>query len=166
MSESTTEHSDNEAFFRRHWWGYGIAAVILYAFTSPYLKYVPTGQVFALGTSIGLSVMSLYWGTIYLGRADGKFWFGLGVLIGACGLILGFYTSLIALDGAHANAKRCLAIQRDMLSAHPRRSDDPDLFQALGCAPSGEGSVSAAPTDREKKAGRPLPWGGYPPSVR
>lgn len=43
------------------------------------------------------------------------------------------------------NDKRCLAIQRDMLSARPRRSDSPDLFQALGCRPQGEGSVYALP---------------------
>ncbi|WP_322964435.1 hypothetical protein [Sphingomonas fuzhouensis] len=164
MSESTTEHSDNEAFFRRHWWGYGIAALILYAFTSPYLKYVPAGQVFACAALISVTVLSLYWGTIYLKRVDGKFWFGMGVCMGVFAFLLTLYTSMKALDGADANAKRCLAIQRDMLSAHPRRSDDPDLFQALGCAPSGEGSVSAAPTDRERKAGHPLPWGGYPPS--
>lgn len=42
-----------------------------------------------------------------------------------------------------ANDKRCLAIQRDMLSSMPLRSDGPDLFQALGCRPQGEGSVYA-----------------------
>lgn len=61
------------------------------------------------------------------------------------------------------NDARCLSIQRDMLSAHARRADDPDLFSALGCVPEGEGSVYAPPTDRERRAGHPLPWGGYPP---
>ncbi len=41
------------------------------------------------------------------------------------------------------NNKRCLAIQRDMLSSLPLRSDDPELFQALGCRPQGGGSVYA-----------------------
>lgn len=45
-----------------------------------------------------------------------------------------------------ANDRRCLAIQRDMLSARPRRTDGPDLFQALGCRPQGEGSVYAPRT--------------------
>ncbi|WP_235516878.1 hypothetical protein [Sphingomonas sp. Leaf28] len=44
-----------------------------------------------------------------------------------------------------ANDRRCLAIQHDMLSASPRRSDSADLFQALGCRPQGEGSVFAKP---------------------
>lgn len=43
----------------------------------------------------------------------------------------------------HANEARCLAIQHDMLSSMPLRSDDPDLFQALGCRPQGGGSVYA-----------------------
>lgn len=42
-----------------------------------------------------------------------------------------------------ANERRCLAIQLDMLSARPRRADSPDLFQALGCRPQGDGSVYA-----------------------
>jgi hypothetical protein len=44
-----------------------------------------------------------------------------------------------------ANGRRCIAIQRDMLSAMPRRADGPDLFRALGCRPQGEGNVYAAP---------------------
>lgn len=65
---------------------------------------------------------------------------------------------------ARANDKRCVAVQADLLSAHPRRPDAADLFQALHCRPVGEGSVHAPPTDRERKAGRSLPWGGYPPA--
>jgi hypothetical protein len=45
--------------------------------------------------------------------------------------------------------RRCLAIQRDMLSAHPRKPDGPAIFQAFGCRPQGEGSVMVAPTKRE-----------------
>jgi hypothetical protein len=36
---------------------------------------------------------------------------------------------------ASANDKRCLAIQRDMLSARPRHADNPAIFGALGCRP-------------------------------
>jgi len=42
-----------------------------------------------------------------------------------------------------ANDRRCLAIQRDMLSSLPLRPDDPELFKALGCKPQGDGSVYA-----------------------
>jgi len=54
-------------------------------------------------------------------------------------------------SSAKANDRRCLAIQGDMLSAQPRRADGPDLFQALGCRPQGEGSVHAPP-DRTGKS--------------
>ncbi len=50
---------------------------------------------------------------------------------------------------ARSNARRCLAIQRDMLSARPRRSDGADLFQALGCRPQGVGSVYAPLKDNK-----------------
>jgi len=46
-------------------------------------------------------------------------------------------------ESAKANAQRCLAIQRDMLRAQPHRADSPELFQALGCHPQGQGSVYA-----------------------
>lgn len=59
----------------------------------------------------------------------------------ACAVIIWTTSDWIA--AARANDRRCLAIQRDMLSARPRRSDSPDLFQALGCRPQGEGSVYA-----------------------
>jgi len=87
-----------------------------------------------------------------------------GALIGLFAFWYAFGLLTLTTDNARHNEARCLAIQHDMLSAHPRRSDGPDLFQALGCQPSGEGGVAAPPTDRERKAGHPLPWGGYPPA--
>lgn len=68
----------------------------------------------------------------------------------------GIITGLLALSGvvvaylgyqpgAAANERRCAAIQKDMLSATPLRSDGPELFSALGCRPRGEGSVYAPP---------------------
>ena len=50
-----------------------------------------------------------------------------------------------------ANDRRCLAIQRDMLAAQPRRRDDAELFKALGCRPQGEGSVFAKPIRWERR---------------
>lgn len=44
-----------------------------------------------------------------------------------------------------SNNGRCLAIQKDMLAARPRRTEAPDLFQALGCKPQGGGNVYAPP---------------------
>jgi len=39
------------------------------------------------------------------------------------------------------NDRRCLALQRDMLSASPRKKDGAAMFQAFRCRPQGEGSV-------------------------
>jgi len=74
-------------------------------------------------------------------EARPAYWVGLAaVLISAIALI-GTLMPLVNRDPA--NSRRCLAIQRDMLSSMPLRSDDPDLFQALGCRPQGDGSVYA-----------------------
>lgn len=57
--------------------------------------------------------------------------------------------SLPAVQDEAANDRRCIAIQADMLSSMPLRSDGPDLFQALGCKPKGEGSVYAERDTKE-----------------
>ncbi len=44
-----------------------------------------------------------------------------------------------------AHDRQCEALQSDMLSARPRRSDSKDLFVALGCRPQGSGNVFAKP---------------------
>jgi hypothetical protein len=137
----------------------------VYAFFSPVLRFAPLPLSLLFGVLVGSAIMAAYWGTIYLGRWDGKIWAGAAVILGLASLTAGLALHRVAMAGARSNAARCYAIQVDMLSAHPRRSDSPDLFQALGCQPSGNGGVSAPPTDREKKAGRALPWGGYPPSL-
>lgn len=48
-------------------------------------------------------------------------------------------------DSDADNGRRCVAIQRDMLSARPLRTDDAVIFTALGCKPHGAGSVYARP---------------------
>ena len=42
----------------------------------------------------------------------------------------------VAARRSATNDRRCMAIQLDMLSAHPRRADGPALFHALGCVPT------------------------------
>jgi hypothetical protein len=46
-----------------------------------------------------------------------------------------------------ANDRRCLALQRDILSAQPRKTNAVALFQAFGCRPQGPGSVYAPRAD-------------------
>jgi len=57
-----------------------------------------------------------------------------------------------------SNGCRYLVIQHDMLSAHRRIEDGPDLVQTLGRRPQGAKIISVKPTDRELK-GHPLPDG-------
>ena len=83
----------------------------------------------------------------------------IAIIIG--GITYGIVTVPAMVDEA-INDKRCLSIQRDMLSAHRRIEDGPDVFRALGCRPQGSGIIRVKPTDRELRAGRALTDGGYP----
>ncbi|MFN3676685.1 MAG: hypothetical protein ACK4TC_11960 [Sphingomonas pseudosanguinis] len=86
-------------------------------------------------------------------------------IVSGLAFIIGALLSADRIDcDAAFNASRCQALQSDFLSAHPRRADSREIFDSLKCRPQGPGGVSAPPTDRERKAGHPLPWGGYPPS--
>lgn len=115
------------------------------AFTAaPLLRYADPVELWFAGIAIaGAIVISLVedeqphgWVGILLTRL-----FGYGAIVFAVWWVSDWTKS------ARANDRRCLAIQRDMLSSMPLRSDDPDLFQALGCRPQGEGSVFAARPD-------------------
>ncbi len=163
MEESS---SDAAAKFQRHWWGYGVGLVVAYAFGAPVLRFVPPAPLFVFGFLACTTVAVSYFNSLYRDLIGVRFGMVVNLmLIGLTGVTGCFFVVQAAKD-AVTNDARCLAIQRDMLAAHPRRSDGPDLFQALGCRPQGQGGVAAPPTDRERKAGRPLPWGGYPPPVR
>lgn len=89
------------------------------------------------------------------------FLLGAFIAITIGGMVYGIVTVPAMVDEAF-NDKRCLSIQRDMLSAHRRIEDGPDVFQALGCRPQGSGIIRVKPTDRELRAGRALTDGGYP----
>jgi hypothetical protein len=118
--------------------------------------YQPT--IAALGlddraTLAGCAIAALLAFAILLDTVKRPILLGLGIV--AC-FIIPWYISLKAMEdygiSDRANDRRCLAIQRDMLSARPRRADNPDLFQALGCRPQGEGSVYAPPRSSEGKS--------------
>lgn len=120
----------------------GIVAVALVAgyFAAPLLKYAEPGSLYLTGGLFGVGVGSWWALTGYESPTWQKVIAGLLILWGAISLLvmLGW-----AIETSRANDQRCLAIQRDMLSSMPFRSDGPDLFQALGCRPQGEGSVYA-----------------------
>ncbi len=88
----------------------------------------------AFGLGLGLSYLCL------LVEHEGWLW-AIASICGAAGVVgFGVQFASAARD-SRANDQRCQAIQSDMLSARPQRSDGADLFAALGCRPQGEGSV-------------------------
>lgn len=119
------------------------AATILAFFVQPLVAYMPP---WSIGVVIYTSLC--YMGAVSAVAARDRphaIAQGLQLAAGAIALIFAFGQ---ASDARNVNDRRCLAIQRDMLSAQPRRDDGPDLFQALGCRPQGEGSVYATPPKR------------------
>lgn len=166
MSDRTGQpEAHNLPEWNRAWGGIGIGGVVVAYFASPLLRYVdPATMLFA---AMALSIGVVYWHDAWSAdkvTAKRKIWFGIAAF--AASAWAGAPEIRDAINDVRANDKRCAAVQMDMLSAHPRRADSPDLFQALGCRPQGQGGVSAPPTDRERRAGHPLSWGGYPPPIR
>lgn len=162
MSDSPDDRRERQDRFQHRWWGYGTGLLVAYALSAPLIRYADPEALQIVGFLIA--------GVIFCGHAamtDQPSNFTRALLIAA--LLAAASVAWVAADmlnhaarANRANDARCLAIQNDMLSAHPRRADSPDLYQALGCRPQGSAGVSAPPTDREQKAGHPLPWGGYP----
>lgn len=145
------------------WTGYGIAAAVLAYFSAGEMAAADPIPLASAGLFLALAIIVDH----HANTTEPSRWtivmMVASVLLFCGGAGIVNYVASQAEQSIHANQARCLAIQRDMLSAHPRRSDSPDLFQALGCRPQGNGGVAAPPTDLEKRAGHPLPWGGYPP---
>ena len=102
-----------------------------------------SGVLFAIAIAVGIVSHRLNWE----GALDMIAPLAMGL---ACGVLQpAIYDVAVAQS---ANSRRCEAIQKDMLSARPRRSDSVDLFQALGCRPQGQGNVYAPPV--RKASGR------------
>jgi hypothetical protein len=118
-----------------------IGAAICAYFIQPLLRFADADRL--VGGSC-LAAASIVWGLrAYHSRSWAE-----GILA-AGGAAFGFWLLASALTTATTNStlndRRCLALQRDMLSARPRRADGPDLFAALGCRPQGGGSVYVLP---------------------
>lgn len=80
-----------------------------------------------------------------------------GLALAAGSLII---VGMDAIDDYASNQTRCADIQKDMLSRQPRRTDGSALFQALGCKPHGDESVSLPPpVVRAPGSGRGSPIG-------
>jgi hypothetical protein len=145
-------------------WAYGVGAAIVYALAGDYISAIPAPTRFALAISIATAISLLHQAFAY-DKTGPRYAMALFVIVVGLALAVALNPIFLSIDaGFTANYKRCLAIQRDMLSAHPRIADGPNKFQALGCRPQGTDTrIFVPPTDRERAAGKPLPWGGYSP---
>jgi len=126
-------------------WSYGLAGIVVFALCGDLLRYSSAGAKAVVGLIVAVGLVGLHKGLAAQTNGARLAWL-LPLVVG--GLIvasrIGDFTDP-AFAAALANDRRCLAVQRDMLAAQPRRTDSPDLFQALGCRPQGEGSVYAPP---------------------
>ncbi|WP_433910368.1 hypothetical protein [Sphingomonas yabuuchiae] len=127
----------------RAWFRGSVLAAAVIAFCmQPLMRYVDPDWYLAGGTFLGASFLGF---SLFISdeeRLHSLLWGAAGAILALAGvyfLAVGAYRADMA---AIANDQRCLTIQRDILSAKPRRSDGPDLFQALGCRPQGDGKVA------------------------
>lgn len=126
-----------------------IAAVSAY-FAAPILRFVNPVPLATFGLMLGVGAGGS-WVAI---RSDwGWKWLVPTAVLGLVGLLLIALFITDAFVASEKNDERCAAIQHDMLSASPRRSDGAALFEALACRPRGNESVSfkapARPTTRQ-----------------
>ncbi|MBI0530369.1 hypothetical protein [Sphingomonas sp. TX0522] len=148
MTENTPPDTklSGEQEWRQTWAGYGIGAIVVAYFATPALRYMDARTLLVVGTLMGFAIAS--WYDVWRDTAKRKpAHLTLGGVWIVAALFIGWSELSRGIESISANDRRCLAIQRDMLSSMPMRSDDPDLFQALGCRPQGGGSVYAQRPD-------------------
>lgn len=135
-----------KAWFR----GSVLAAAVIAFCTQPLMRYVDPDWYLAGGTLLGASFLGF---SVFISddeRWNSVFWGVVGTILALGGsgfLAVGTYRADMA---AIANDQRCLEIQRDMLSANPRLPNGPDVFQALGCRPQGNGGVASLQSPRSR----------------
>ncbi|WP_176500543.1 hypothetical protein [Sphingomonas sp. HMP9] len=127
--------------------GVGGAAIVAGFFLNPILARFPPIALMWTALAAAASVI-WFWRLWSGGKLLGWLSIVVGTGVGALAVILFYQAALKVEVDQNANDRRCLAIQHDMLSSTPLRADGPDLFQALGCRPQGEGSVYALPVKR------------------
>ncbi|MDF2493268.1 hypothetical protein [Sphingomonas sp.] len=163
MNDRITEHDDTLAPAKRWFQAVALGAAVMAFCLQPLLPLVDGREFFsnAVLLAAGLTRAATWMGNEQAWRDPLGAYNGNHDLVGHLRHV---HDVQRAREAARINDVRCLAIQRDMLSAHPRIAAGPDKFQALGCRPQGTDTrIFVPPTDRERAAGKALPQGGYPP---
>lgn len=117
-------------------------AVVMYVTSSTILRYFDPRLLYSIGIIVSGAIMFSFLESVIENKKLKKL----------CSIILFSiltyatynFTTLLDFYGkaSQANDQRCYQLELDMLSAKPRRSDGPDIFQALGCRPQGYENVS------------------------
>lgn len=123
-----------------HFWSFGLAAVVIGYFAQGEMAFSNPVHLATIGLMAGIAIIVAH--SVALAD-DGK-----GKIATAIAVILSVTVGVfvtreggVADAAIQANIERCAIIQQDMLAANPRRDDGPELFQALGCKPQGDGTV-------------------------
>ena len=132
----------------------GVIGIIYAWLSGPLVRYANPAYLFSTASWITVTIVSL----IFARSGSSKHWralFGFAFLASSLNLVQSLYWGTETLKArSKANDERCQIIQDDMLSARPRRSDGPALFQALACQPKGPGKVGFAPVKPPAPAAR------------
>ena len=123
-----------------HFWSFGLAAVVIGFFAQGEIAFANPVHLAAIGLGAGLAIIFAH--SVALADAGkGKVATMIAVLLAVAVGSLVTFEGGVADAAIQANIRRCALIQQDMLAASPSRNDGPDLFQALGCKPQGDGTV-------------------------
>lgn len=144
------------------WGSLALSGVIIAFASQPLFRFANPSTLMGGALVIGLGLCLFHIASAEPNRFARNFNLALCFFLVIFGGFFLFMTQEEARDASYANDTRCLAIQRDMLSARHRMDDGPEIFQALGCRPQGtDETIRVKPTHSELRAGRPLPNGGY-----
>jgi hypothetical protein len=132
-------------------WGFGIGAAFVAYFGADYFAFYPTLERAVFGGGSLLVIVMLH-----KGLSAQLAWKRTALIIPIIlVLMVAFGTGLpeVVSVGKDVEAadKRCADIEREMLSARPRRSDLPDIFSALGCHVSGQQDIAYPSADKQQK---------------
>lgn len=123
-------------------WSFGIGAAVAGYLAADYLAFFSPVARAAAGLSFILMFTMVHRGLSTHIRWKRIAWLAPVVVALAATLVTSQSFIIRTTDAAEAAEVRCAHIQHEMLMAHPRRADLPDIFAALGCHASGREDIA------------------------
>ncbi|WP_395335087.1 hypothetical protein WBP06_25050 [Novosphingobium sp. BL-8H] len=132
-----------------------VAFVAIIAFSiQPILDFIDPGLFLMSSGALALGVIVL--SRIFRGSTSN--FDRLLAFVGVLGALSVTYSLIGAMAVAGRNDARCAKIEMDMLSAHPKMTNGPDVFQALKCRPQTDADAERLkPTSAPQSAPKPKP---------